>query len=97
MNISDIKIGMSNISVKARVIDKSDIREVNTKYGKRSVADFLLEDSTGQISLSLWEKDIDKVEVGDTIEVSGAFATKFRDRLQLNIPKTGNIKVLNRE
>ncbi|MEM5801953.1 MAG: OB-fold nucleic acid binding domain-containing protein [Candidatus Aenigmatarchaeota archaeon] len=95
MNISEIKIGMSNITIKAKVIDKSEVREVNTKYGRRSVVDVLLEDATGQISLSLWEKDIDKVDIGDTVKISGAFATSFKDKLQLNVPRTGKIQVLH--
>lgn len=94
MNIGDIKRGMSNISLEAKVIDISDTRDVMTRFGRRSVADATLEDETGQISLSLWQDQIEKVKVGDTLKISGAFVTEFREKLQLNIPKSGKIEVV---
>jgi ssDNA-binding replication factor A large subunit len=93
MKISEIKRGTSGISVTAKVIDISDPRDVQTKYGKRSVADATLEDDSGQIGMSLWENQINSVAVGDTITVSGAYVTEFRDKLQLSIPKSGKIEV----
>jgi replication factor A1 len=94
MNIGDLKRGMSNISLKAKVIDISETREVNTRFGKRNVADATLEDETGQIGLSLWQEQINAVKVGNTIDISGAFVTEFRDKLQLSIPKSGKFEVV---
>lgn len=94
MKISEIKRGMSNISLTAKVIDISDSRDVQTKYGRRSVADALIEDDTGQIGLSLWENQIKSVSVGDMISISGAYSTEFRNKIQLSIPKTGKVEVV---
>jgi len=95
MKINEIKRGMSNISIQAKVIDISDKRDVQTKYGVRSVADATLEDETGQIGLSLWENQINAVAVGNTVSVAGAYVTEFRDKLQLSIPRTGKLEVVN--
>jgi replication factor A1 len=94
MKIGDIVAGMSNVSVEAKVISISESRDVQTRYGPRTVADAIIEDETGQIILSLWEKQISSVAVGDKIRVIGAYVTKFRDKLQLNIPKSGRLEVL---
>jgi ssDNA-binding replication factor A large subunit len=94
MKIKDIKRGLSNISIEAKVIDIADPREVQTRYGPKNVADATLEDDSGQISLTLWEEKIKSISVGDTIGINGAFVTSFRDKLQLNIPKTGKIEIL---
>lgn len=94
MKISEIKRGMSNIELTAKIVDISEPRDVSTKYGRRSVADALIEDETGQISLSLWQDQINAVAVGDTISVTGAYATEFRDKLQLSIPRSGRIQVV---
>jgi ssDNA-binding replication factor A large subunit len=94
MKISDIAAGMSNVSVEAKVVDISESRDVQTRYGPRTVADATLEDETGQIIVSLWEKQINSVAVGDRVRVVGAYVTKFRDKLQLNIPKSGRLEVL---
>lgn len=93
MKINEIKIGMGSISLQAKVIDVSEPREVQTKYGKKNVADATLEDETGQISLTLWEDNINSVSVGDTVSINGAFVTTFRDKIQLNIPKSSKIEV----
>lgn len=94
MKIGEIKIGMSNIILEAKVIDISEIREVMTRFGRRNVADALLEDDTGQIKMSLWQDQIDRVKVGDKVSVAGAFVTEFRGNLQLNVPRSGKIEVV---
>jgi len=94
MKISDIKRGLSNISLQAKVIDISEPRAVQTRYGQKNVADATLEDDTGQISLTLWEEKISSISVGDTISIEGAFVTSFRDKLQLNIPRSGKIDIV---
>ena len=93
MKIEEIKSGMSNINLKAKVVDVGEIRSVQTRFGKRSVADVRLEDDSGRIILTLWEEKINSVSVGDTIHISGAFASLFRDKIQLNIPRTGKMEV----
>ncbi len=93
MKIADIKIGLSGITVEAKVVEVSDSRDVNTKYGVRAVADAILEDETGQIKFSLWEDQIKSVAVGDKVTIHGAYVTQFRNVLQLAIPKSGKIEV----
>lgn len=94
MKISEIKRGSSDISIQAKVIDISDPRDVQTKYGKRSVADATLEDDSGQISLTLWEEKIAAIKVGDIVSLTGAYVTEFRDKIQLNIPRTGKMEIV---
>jgi replication factor A1 len=94
MKINEIKRGISNISLQAKIIDISESREVNTKYGKKNVADALLEDETGQIGVSLWEDQISSVAVGDTIVINGGYVTEFREKLQLNVPRSGKLEVI---
>ena len=94
MKVADVKVGMSNITLTAKVLEISESRDVQTKYGPRSVADAILEDDTGQISLSLWETQIKSIAVGDTINVIGAYSTQFREKLQITIPKNGKLEVV---
>jgi len=93
MKISELRAGMSNVSLEAKVIDKSETKIVQTRYGKRSVANAILEDESGEIKISLWQDQIKKVNVGDKVSISGAFVTTFRDSLQLNIPRNGKIEI----
>ena len=93
MKISEIRRGNSGVSVEAKVIDISEPREVNTRYGKKQVADATLEDDSGQISLTLWEDQINSITIGDKVSMSGGYVTEFRDKLQLNIPKSGKLEI----
>lgn len=94
MKVSEIQRGMSSVAVEGKVVDISETREVNTRYGKRNVADAIIEDDSGQIKISLWENQIDNIRVGDKVSVSGAYVTEFRDTLQLNIPRSGKLEVV---
>jgi replication factor A1 len=92
MKIEEIKSGMNGISVEGKIIDISEPRRVQTRYGQRSVADATLEDETGTIKLSLWEEKITAVSIGDKVKISSAYVTEFRNQLQLNIPRSGQLE-----
>ncbi|MBI4894500.1 MAG: DNA-binding protein [Candidatus Aenigmarchaeota archaeon] len=93
MKIGEITRSSNNIALQARVVDKGEKREVNTKYGRKSVADCVLEDESGQITLSLWEEKIDQVRVGDVLTIEGGYVTEFRDKMQLNLPRSGKMEI----
>ncbi|MDI6806280.1 MAG: OB-fold nucleic acid binding domain-containing protein [Candidatus Aenigmarchaeota archaeon] len=94
MKIAELRDGMRNVSLEAKVIDVSETRVVQTKYGRREVANATIEDDSGQVSLVLWREQIRAVNVGDKISVSGGFVTEFRDELQVNVPRSGKIEVI---
>ncbi len=96
MNISELSAGMKDVTVTATVAEKSEPREVQTRFGRRLVADVMIKDGTGSVKLSLWEKQIDSVKEGDEIEVSGAYVTEWRGSLQLSVPKTGKVVVVSK-
>ena len=96
MKINELRPGASWVTIRARVINKSDPREVTTRYGARNVADVTLGDESGKISMSLWGDDINTVNIGDTIEVSNGYVNEFRGNPQLNSGKFGKITVVEK-
>ena len=96
MKMNEIKRGISVVSVEGKVKSKSEPRRVRTRYGLRSVADLKLEDETGTVGLSLWEQQIDLVNLGDVVRIKGAYVNEFRNELQLNIPRSGLIEVVDK-
>ena len=92
MKIKDIRKGMNNVSAEGTITEISEVKEVETRYGTKNVANATLRDETGEIKLSLWDKQIDSVKVGEKISVSGAYVSEFRGELQLNIPRSGKIE-----
>ncbi|MCD6227009.1 DNA-binding protein [Candidatus Micrarchaeota archaeon] len=93
MKISELKQGTVE-SVRGEIVEKGEPREVTSKYGKRMiVASLKLKDDTGEIKLSLWGDDIEKVKVGDKIEIKNGWVSTFRDELQLSLGRNGEMIV----
>ena len=92
MQINELRLGMSNINLTAKVVDVSEPRNVRTKMGYQTrVATATIEDDTGKIPLTLWGRQIDEINVGDSIEIKEGFISEFRGELQLNVPRKGQI------
>ena len=92
MKIGELKLGMSKISLTAKVVEVSEPRSVRTRLGyQTTVATAIIEDETGRIPLTLWGRQIDEVGEGDTIEITDGYVSEFRGELQLNVPRRGKI------
>jgi replication factor A1 len=97
MNINELKAGTTNVSVEATVVEKAEPREVVTKYGKRlNVANITIKDDTGSITMSLWGDDINTINVGDKIKITGGYVSEFRGTPQLSTGKYGKLEVLEK-
>ena len=94
VKIKEIKKDMSSISLTAKVISIGEERLVQTKYGEARVADAIVEDDTGRITLTLWREQIDKVKEGNIIRIENGFVREFRGKLSINVAKNGRITVL---
>lgn len=97
MKISEVKAGTGSISVQGEITAKDEPRDVLTKFGKRMrVCSATLKDDSGEIVLSLWNDDIDKVNVGDQISIENGWCSEFKNTPQLSSGKFGKITVLNK-
>lgn len=96
MKIKELKDGTKQVEVTAKVIDKSDIRQVRSRYGNETykVADALIKDDTGTIKLTLWNEQIEQVNIDDTITIENGYITSFRGEIQLNIGRYGKFSIL---
>ena len=72
------------INVQAKVVDKGEVRTVNTKFGETKVCDAYLEDESGRIKLTLSAYDTEKLKNGDMVSLEGGYTTTFRNEVQLN-------------
>jgi replication factor A1 len=86
---------MKRVDVEAKVVEKGDPREVMSRYKDETykVADAVVADDTGSIKLTLWNEQIDQVNVNDTIKVENGYVTSFKGEIQLNVGKYGKLTV----
>jgi replication factor A1 len=95
VNIRDLRNGMKRVTVEANVVEKGEPREVRSRYKDETymVADAVVADETGSIKLTLWNEQIDQVEVGNKIKIENGYVTSFKGEIQLNVGKFGTMTV----
>ena len=85
----------SGINIQGKIVDKGEVRTVNTWHGETKVCDAYLEDDSGRIQLTLWDKDTEKVNNGDMVSLEGGYTTIFRNQVQLNKGrKDGKLEII---
>jgi replication factor A1 len=86
---------MKSISVEAKVVEKTAPRQVLSRYKDEmyNVATAIINDGTGSIKLTLWNDQINQVEVNDTVRIDKGYITSFKGEIQLNVGKYGTLNV----
>lgn len=95
MKIKDLRNGMKRVSIEAKVVEKTDPREVTSRFKDETymVATATITDETGSIKLTLWNEQIDQVNIDDKIKVENGYVTSFKGEIQLNIGRYGKLTV----
>ncbi|MDH5663004.1 MAG: OB-fold nucleic acid binding domain-containing protein [Candidatus Bathyarchaeota archaeon] len=97
LQIRDLKSGMKQINLKARVLEIPKPRSVITRFGGfATVTNASIADETGVIQLPLWNKQIDEVSEGDIIQVENARVVTFRGERQLRVGRGGQLSVVEK-
>lgn len=96
MKISELRDGMRSVNVVGKIVDISEPREVRSRYGEQTlrVATATISDETGTIKLTLWNEQIDRVNVEDMVSIENGFTKTFRGEIQLNVGRYGRLNVM---
>ena len=93
MEIKDIQPNQGNIDVVLIIKEKSDVRDFE-KFGKQGkVCNATAKDDSGEIKLTLWNDDIDKVKVGSKVKITNGFVNEFQGEKQLTSGRFGKLEV----
>lgn len=96
-NISEIRPGTGNVTAEGEISAKDEPRDVVSKFGKRlRVCSATLKDESGEIVLSLWNDDIDRINVGDKVKVENGWVSDFKGAAQISAGKYGKITVMGK-
>lgn len=97
--IEDVKNGMGDLNLKARVLDISEVRTFNRKDGSTGkVSNITIGDDTGKIRVTLWDEKTDiaaELNPNDSVEIINAYAREnnFNQQVELQV---GNRTILKR-
>lgn len=96
MQIKDLKPKQGGVDVTVDVVDIGETREFN-KFGKTGrVATAIAKDGTGDIKLTLWNEDIDKVKSGDKIHLTNGYVNEWQGEMQLTTGRMGKLEVVGK-
>lgn len=86
----------SGINVVGKVERKAVPRKVDTKYGaSKKVCGAFLKDETGEVRLTLWDSDVERIQNGYTIKIRNGYARPFRGEKYLSSGFYGSIDIIS--
>ena len=92
--ISELQAGQGSVNIEAEVKSIEPARTFN-KFGRElKVANALISDDSGEIKLTLWNQDIEKIAVGKKIKITNGFVNEFQGEKQLTPGKFGKLEVI---
>jgi len=92
MKVSDLKANSNCDTLELKIIEKGEVRDV--RDGQLHVCSLKGKDDTGEVVVTLWNDDIDKVSMGDNIKIIDGWVTEFKGNLQVGLGKKGSLEVL---
>ena len=96
MAIADLQPKQGNVDVTGEVISKDAVREFE-KFGRKGrVCNAMLKDDSGEIKLSLWNEQVDQVNVGDQIHISNGYVNEWQGEKQLTTGRMGKLEVVGK-
>ena len=96
MQVKDLKPKQGNVDIVIDVIDVESPREFQ-KFGKPGkVATAIAKDETGDIKLTLWNEDIDKVKAGDKVHLTNGYVNEWQGEMQLSTGRMGKLEVVGK-
>jgi replication factor A1 len=90
-NVSDLTENSKNVNATLKVIETGETKDITSKFGTKRVCEVKVADATGSILLSLWDDQIGKIAVGDTISIQNGYISVVRNSMRLNIGKYGKM------
>ena len=96
IKIENLKQNQKGVTIDLNITDFGDLRKFY-KFGTEGrVITALGKDETGRICVTLWNKEIDKVKIGDRIRVKNGYINMFQGCMQITAGRYGKIEVIGK-
>ena len=96
MTIAELKAKQGKVDIVCVVSQKDDPREFN-KFGQAGrVCNAKVKDDSGEIALTLWNDQVDQVNVGDKIHITNGYVNEWQSQKQLTTGRFGKLEVLEK-
>ena len=96
MQIKDLKPKQGSVDIIVDVVDVGEPREFQ-KFGKPGkVSTAIAKDETGDIKLSLWNEDTERIKAGDKIHLTNGYVNEWQGEMQLTTGRLGKLEVIGK-
>jgi replication factor A1 len=90
-DVNDMTENSKNVNATIKVIEIGETKDIKSQFGDKRVCEVKVADASGSIILSLWDDQIGKLAVGDTISIQNGYISVVRNSMRLNIGKYGKM------
>jgi replication factor A1 len=95
MQVKDLQIRQGKVDLELDIVDVGEIRSFE-KFGKQGkVATAVAKDESGDIKITLWNEDTEKVKSGDKIKITNGYVSEWQGEKQLSTGKFGTLEVIS--
>jgi replication factor A1 len=99
--VEDLSLGLSDVNLKGKVLDTSEIRTFDRDDGSEGrVANLTVGDETGRVRVTLWDEQADRAEELDTdvtVEVVDGYVRERDGSLELHVGSRGAVEALDED
>lgn len=93
--ISELQIKQGKVEIIAEVISIEEVKEFS-RFGKVGrVANAIIKDDSGQIKLTLWNDEIDKVKPGVKIKITNGYVNEWQGEKQIMAGRFGKLEIID--
>jgi replication factor A1 len=89
--VNDLTENSKNVNATIKVIEIGETKDIPSRFGDKRVCEVKVADASGSILLSLWDDQIGKIAVGDTLSIQNGYISIVRNSMRLNIGKYGKM------
>ena len=96
MKIAELVARQGNVDIELEVTEKGDVREFS-KFGKPGrVCTVVCKDDAGDtVKASLWNEQVDKVDVGSKIAFKNGYCSEWQGEKQISTGREGTLEMLS--
>ena len=93
MKISELTANQSGVNLELEVIEVGEVKSF-IRFGRvLRVSNAKVKDDSGEISLTLWNDEIEKVKPNTKVKITNGYVKEFQGELTVTAGKFGKIEV----
>ncbi len=93
MKVKELEAKKAVDSIEVEVVNVEESRTWSNARGSGLVTSATVKDDTGEVKLTLWNDDVDKVKKGDKILIENGWVSEFQGDKQLSSGRFGKLTI----